>query len=87
MVAKELKQICHTVLKAISFMHSKQLLHNDLKADNVVLACTVKIINFGKATMASNRVVYNVGPGTEINAKYNRDHRHLAHELRNLNMA
>eukprot|EP00112_Aurelia_sp_Birch-Aquarium-sp1_P009704 Seg2112.1 transcript_id=Seg2112.1/GoldUCD/mRNA.D3Y31 product="Serine/threonine-protein kinase dst3" protein_id=Seg2112.1/GoldUCD/D3Y31 len=84
MVAKELKQVCHAVLKAISFMHSKRLLHNDLKADNVVLAGTVKIIDFGKATMASNPVIYNIRPGTEMNAKYNRDHRHLAHELRNI---
>ena len=83
-VAKELKQICHAVLTAISFMHLKQLLHNDLKADNIVLAGTVKIIDFGKATMASNPVIYNVRPGTTINEKYNRDHRHLAHELRNI---
>ena len=83
-VTRQLKEICRTVLLAISYMHSKQILHNDIKSDNVVIASTVKIIDFGKATMAFNPVKYNIVPGTAVNKKYNTDHRHLAHELRNI---
>lgn len=82
-MARQLKNICHTVLLAITYMHSKHILHNDIKADNVVIASTVKIIDFGKATMAFNPVKYNILPGTAVNKKYNTNHRHLAHELRN----
>ncbi len=45
-------------------MHSRQILYNDIKADNVVVANTAKIIDFGKATLISKPVVYNIVPGS-----------------------
>ena len=80
----ELRDTCLGVLKAIEFMHHKKLLHNDIKADNVVLAQTTKVIDFGKATLISRPRQYNILPGSKENLKYNKFHRHLAHELRNL---
>lgn len=79
-----LKGIFNSVFKAISFMHSKKILHNDIKSDNIVVAESVKIIDFGKATMTMNPVTYNIIPGTKNNTIYNKRHRHLAHELRNI---
>ena len=46
--------------------------HNDIKAVNGVIAKdVVKLIDFGKATLYSNPVVYNVVPGSDICKKYN----------------
>ena len=81
---KELKDACKGVLKGIQFMHKNNLLHNDIKSDNVILANTTKVIDFGKATLISKPVYYNILPGSKEQEKYNKFHRHLAHELRNV---
>lgn len=80
----ELRERCYEILKAIAFMHSKGILHNDIKSDNVIVSNTVKVIDFGKATLISNPVVYNVAEGSQESVTYNTRHRHLAHELRNI---
>ena len=82
--ANELKFICSGIIDGIAHMHSKHLLHNDIKSDNVIVADAVKIIDFGKTTLISRPLVYNVVPGSEEHKKYNSVHRHLAHELRNI---
>ena len=66
-------------------MHSKGILHNDIKCDNIVIVqSTVKVVDFGKATMVSCPLVYNVIAGSESQHTYNEKHRHLAYELRNI---
>ena len=80
----ELRHTCCEILKAIAFMHSKKILHNDIKSDNVIVSNTVKVIDFGKATLMSNPVVYNIAEGSQESVTYNTRHRHLAHELRNI---
>ncbi len=46
----------------------------------MIIANVVKIIDFGKSTLTSKPLLYNLVPGSEEQKKYNR---HLAHELRN----
>ena len=84
MTMKELKDICKGVLNAIIFLHDRHILHNDIKADNIVIANEIKMIDFGKATMLTSPLEYNIAPGTAINSTYNTIHRHIAHELRNV---
>ena len=80
----ELKSAFESIFVAFSYMHSKNLLHNDIKADNIILADTVKIIDFGKVTTVASPAVYKICPGTKEHEMYNQWHRHLAHELRNI---
>ena len=72
------------ILNAFHFMHNKLILHNDIKGDNILITpdLTPRIIDFGKATLKTHPVVYNLSC-TE-SEKYNRCHRHLAYELRNI---
>ena len=65
-------------------MHSRKLLHNDMKSDNVIIADVFKIIVFGKSTLISKPFLHNLVPGSKEQKKYNLVHRHLAHELRNI---
>lgn len=66
-------------------MHSKHILHNDIKSDNIVIYDNVpKIIDFGKSNLVTSCLVYSIKPGTEEHDKYERFHRHLAYELRNI---
>ena len=85
---KEWINVLIDVASGISYMHGQSILHNDIKCDNVLLvkgstgAVTPKIIDFGKATHMSYPVQYKLSP--EEQARYNEFHRHLAHELRNV---
>ena len=77
--------ICYEVMEGLKFLHGLGILHNDLKADNVLLhglMYNVKIIDFGKCTLSSNPIVYNLS--SEDVVKYNLKHGYLAHELRNV---
>ena len=77
--------IARQVLERISFLHQLTILHNDIKADNVILLgefrAAVKIIHFGKSTLLSNPLKYSLNYAERM--KYNKYHRHLAYELRN----
>ena len=67
---------------ALSYLHTKGILHNDLHSDNILIcpsSYTPVIIDFGKATLLENPVVYYIQPGSIENTKYNRYHCHLAH--------
>ena len=78
------KSICIDILSGVKYMHGRKILHNDLKADNVLVSSTTKIIDFGKATLVTEPVIYNIHPGSAENKLYNSQHRHLAYELRNV---
>ena len=73
------------LVSAYIHMHSKKILHNDIKANNVILCSNgrVVVIDFGKATLLTHPLVYNIIPGSDDAKIYNTQHRHLAHELRN----
>jgi len=81
----ELKPLLIDSLNGVMCLHSFKILHNDIKADNFVCAkdC-VKLVDFGKATLISHPKTYNILPRSELAEKYNKHHRHLAHELRNV---
>ena len=79
--------IARQVLEGISFLHQVAMLHNDIKADNVILLgefrIAVKIIDFGKSTLLSNPLKFSLNH-VEI-MKCSKYHRHLTYELRNAN--
>lgn len=57
------------VLSAVEHMHSKQIVHRDLKASNIVLSHTgddavVKIIDFGDSEIVHDDKVYTDFVGT-----------------------
>eukprot|EP00112_Aurelia_sp_Birch-Aquarium-sp1_P023379 Seg6943.2 transcript_id=Seg6943.2/GoldUCD/mRNA.D3Y31 product="Casein kinase 1-like protein 13" protein_id=Seg6943.2/GoldUCD/D3Y31 len=83
-------KLSHAVAKAVSFIHGKNLLHNDIKEDNVLLKFAggepIPILaDFGKATHSSCPKQYFLGK--DDRKRYNEKHRHLAHELRNVDGA
>ena len=67
-------------------MHGLNVLHNDLKENNFLLAETrlmiPKICNFGKSTLVYSGNVYNLND--QHKKIYNERHRHIAYELKNL---
>ena len=72
------------ICSALCHMHSKGYLHNDLKADNVVLErisvseeLNPVVIDFGKSVKASSVQAYRKGSGIECSTK-----RYLAPEVR-----
>ena len=79
-------QILLELCKAASFMHNKGILHNDLHSRNIILRNKqyVKIVDFGKATLVSDPLRYEIKHGSEKQKKYNTIHSHLAYELRNI---
>ena len=70
--------------EALDFMHKKRFLHNDLKADNIVLFKENKvihpvIIDFGKCPSSHNPKRYSLTAREQT--KYEKRHRHIAPEL------
>ena len=76
--------IIKDILIAMKHMHDHGFLHNDLHPRNILIRDlkSVKIIDFGNATLIEDPVVYNVAPAKRN--IYNTRHLHLAFELRNV---
>ena len=72
------------LLNAVLYMHNKNILHNDIKADVMVGDKRTVLIDFGKATMIKSPLTYNIALNDDYRNLYNSKYRHLAHELRNV---
>ena len=71
------------VISAIRFLHNKNILHNDIKSDNIVVdECGPKavLIDFGKACFIKEAVKYFLSP--EEKSRYKKEHPHIAPDLR-----
>ena len=84
---KDWLQLCLMIIDAVKFMHEKNILHNDIKGDNILISpqsanIIPKLCDFGKATHKACPKVYNLTPEERI--RYNAKHRHLAYELRSI---
>lgn len=69
---------------ALSFIHSKGYLHNDLKGDNMIISEVDKmlhpiIIDFGKSTTQTKGKVYQLSERDQ--EKYRKYHKHIAPEV------
>lgn len=57
----EARKLFEEILKAVEFMHKEQIVHRDLKLENIMFAhgtsSTLKLIDFGFATRISNRLM------------------------------
>lgn len=82
----EYREICLSLCRALHHMHRLNILHNDIHPGNILVRNTkyAKLIDFGKASLASDPVLYSIKPGTPRHEKYNRLHLHLGFELRNV---
>ena len=68
---------------ALSFIHSKEHLHNDLKGDNVIISVVNNtlhpvIIDFGKSTTLAKGKLYKLSLRDQ--EKYKKYHKHIAPE-------
>ncbi|XP_066924648.1 uncharacterized protein [Clytia hemisphaerica] len=79
-------KICRELVEGLAFIHERNILHNDLHGDNILLRPSLSpcIIDFGKATLITCPMVYDITPGSKEQAVYNKRHPHLAYELRNV---
>jgi len=50
---------CHQVAKGLSFIHSKDIIHNDIGARNILVTTSmdIKICDFGFATEVGDKVL------------------------------
>lgn len=80
------KDVCISLCRALHHLHQSNILHNDIHPGNILLRNTkfVKLIDFGKATLADDPVLYEIKPGTRKHERYNKFHQHLGFELRNI---
>lgn len=60
LTSKEINRVISCILEAVAYMSSKNIMHRDLKPDNMILkekskleTCVLKIVDFGLATEAS----------------------------------
>lgn len=69
----------------LNYLHNKQIIHNDIKNDNVVITCSSKsffspiLLDFGKACLISEARKKILTE--EEKAKYYREHCHIAPEV------
>ena len=80
------KEISMDLVRALHSLHEHGLLHNDLHSGNILIRHLkhVKFIDFGKATLIDDPVMYCIKPDTEKQRRYNTLHKHLGYELRNV---
>ena len=79
-------KICREVVEGLAYIHKENILHNDLHGENILLRPSLSpcIIDFGKATLISSPMMYDIAPGSKEQDIYNKRHQHLAFELRNV---
>lgn len=78
-------RIFYQLADAVKFMHKSNLLHNDIKTNNVLLkgeSLQPILIDMGKVTSRHDPVVYNFTESQKN--RYNQRYSYLAYELRNL---
>ena len=77
--------IVRDIVKAM-ILHSMGLLHNGIRSSNFLVneKFIPNIIDFGKVTLISAPITYNVENGYKESKKYNKCHCHLAYEIRNV---
>lgn len=82
---KDWYSVCRQLVDGLSFLHGKGVLHNDLHGKNILIRHTKCpcIIDFGKATLISSPLVYDIEPDSKEQKLFNSVHKHLAYELRN----
>ena len=84
----EWTHICKDLADALFFLHSKGLLHNDIKSNNILLKRDnalrffPKIIDMGKITTRKEPHRYRLNERQKIS--YNQKYKHLAPEIRNV---
>ena len=61
------REICMDLTRGLSVLHDKNILHNDLHPGNIMIRNLryVRIIDFGKATLISDPVTYNIKLGSK----------------------
>ena len=65
----------------LSYLHSKKIIHNDIKSDNIVIICSFRgfflpiLIDFGKACLVND--VKKKLLSEEEKARYYKEHFHI----------
>ena len=77
------KDVCLGIVRAIFSLHLKGIIHNDIHCNNILKRKRkyVKLIDFGKRTLAEDPVTDSLKPGSGKQKFYNNYHWHLAYEL------
>ena len=80
----EWQRIFFELAHALLYVHQKKFLHNDIKADNILLTTNDSglhpvLIDFGKCRKVSNAKWYKLNANKQ--AKYFKEHWHIAPEL------
>ena len=83
---KDWKQILLGCTSALVYLQSKQILHNDIKTDNILIESTTSgvraiLIDFNKACLSCDAKLYKLSP--EERQKYSKYHPQIAPEVRN----
>ena len=79
--------ILHCIAMAIKYVHHHNIIHNDIKSNNIVIeeesnSFSGVLVDFGKATAANEGKTYPIFDGKE-KKYYDEKYPHLAVELRN----
>ena len=79
--------VCFSLVSATKYMHFKNLLHNDLKSNNVLLKLrnntwTTKLADMGKFTLKSNPEIYKLS--NTQRSHFNKIYPYLAYTLRSI---
>ena len=80
------KEVCLDIVRAIYSLHLKGIIQNDIHCNNILIRKReyVKLIGFGKCTLAEDPVTYSIKPGSDKQMFYSKYHCHLAYELRHV---
>lgn len=85
LLSEDWKRIILGMASAVQYIHLKEILHNDIKGDNIVLdnrqsgVCSV-LIDFGKGCFVSDAKFYKLS--TEEKRLYSHEHPQVAPEVR-----